>query len=50
MTLCFEAINGKEEIRCEKCNYAFKNKHTLNMHKYTSGKCWLQQPVRALRS
>lgn len=39
MALCFEAINDKEEIRCEKCNYNFKNKHTLNIHKYTSEKC-----------
>jgi len=39
MALCFEAINDKEEIRCDKCNCVFKNKHTLNIHKYTSEKC-----------
>ena len=39
MKLCFEVINDKEEIRCEKCNYVFKNKQTLNIHKYTSEKC-----------
>jgi len=39
MAVCFEAINNKEEIRCEKCKCVFKNKHTLNIHKYTSEKC-----------
>jgi len=39
MSLCLEVINSNDEFKCEKCNYIFKNKHTLNIHKYTSEKC-----------